>query len=195
MQVIKEELKAVILEKAEKEFLQKGFEHASLRNIVKESHTSIGNVYNYFASKEALFDELVRDEYATFLYLMKHNEDPLLSNINPANSAASWHDFFTEYLKKLMPIFTKRFILLIDRSHNTQYEFARKSVLNTLARHFDKHFNEYSITTTPGFSSVLAEQLLTGLLWVIETCDNTERKQQLISDMFVFFTEGALHFL
>jgi Transcriptional regulator len=194
MQIIKEELNALILEKAEKEFLQKGFEHASLRNIAKESNTTIGNIYHYHASKEALFDALVKNEYANFLYLMEHNENPLVPDINPADSAASLRDFFTEYLKKLMPIFTKRFILLIDRSQNTQYAFARTAILTALAQHVDKHFNAYGIITLPGFSRVLGEQLLAGLLFIIETCEETEQKQKLISDMFVFFIDGALHF-
>jgi hypothetical protein len=93
-----------------------------------------------------------------------------------------------------MPIFTKRFLLFIDKSQNTKYKHARNIVLDSMERHFDNHFYEYGITATPGFTHILAEQILTGLLIIIETCDDVERKQQLISDMFAFFVEGSLHF-
>ncbi|MHA6533678.1 TetR/AcrR family transcriptional regulator [Paenibacillus sp. BAC0078] len=195
MQVLKEELRTLILKKAEQEFLQKKFEHASLRNIAKESGTTIGNIYRYFSNKEALFDELVKNEYNAFLYLMEHHENEEMLDINHQNdNSINWRDYFQTYLTKFMPIFTKRFLLLIDRSENTQYQSARSIVLKTLEQHSDKHFTEYGISTTPGFTRILAEQILAGLLFIIETCDDNERKQQLISDMFAFFIEGTLHF-
>lgn len=194
MQVIKEELRALILEKAEAEFLQNGFEHASLRKIAKESSTTIGNIYHYFANKEALFDELVRNEYIAFLHLMQHNENQLSPMVNPANTTVVWRDLFREYMSELMPVFSKRFLLLVDRSRNTPYESARESILQMLAQHFDDHFTAYGIAIVPGFAAVLAEQLLAGLLYIIETCKVNDQKQQLIGDMFAFFIEGALHF-
>lgn len=48
-----------ILEAGKREFLQKGFEKASLRNIVKEAGVTTGAFYGYYDSKEALFDALV----------------------------------------------------------------------------------------------------------------------------------------
>lgn len=194
MQVLKEELRTLILINAEQEFLQKKFENASLRNIAKESGTTIGNIYRYFSNKEALFDELVRNEYNAFLYLMEHHENAELDINHQNDKSINWRDYFQTYLTAFMPIFTKRFLLLIDRSEHTQYKSARNIVLMTLEQHFDKHFTEYGIRATPGFTRILAEQILAGLLFIIETCDDNERKKQLISDMFAFFIEATLHF-
>lgn len=48
-----------ILEAGKKEFLEKGFSSASLRNIAKEANVTTGAFYGYFKSKEQLFDRLV----------------------------------------------------------------------------------------------------------------------------------------
>ena len=49
-----------ILEAARKEFLAKGFQSASLRNIVKTAGVTTGAFYGYYKSKEELFDALRR---------------------------------------------------------------------------------------------------------------------------------------
>ncbi len=56
-----------ILAVACQEFLQKGFQGASLRSIVKGAGVTTGAFYGYFKSKEELFDALVREQYAHIL--------------------------------------------------------------------------------------------------------------------------------
>ena len=52
---------------AMQEFLDKGFQGASLRQIVKNAGVTTGAFYGYYASKEELFEALVEDQYE---YLM-----------------------------------------------------------------------------------------------------------------------------
>ncbi len=56
-----------ILAAAYKEFMQKGFQGASLRNIVRQAGVTTGAFYGYFKSKEELFDALVREQYIHIL--------------------------------------------------------------------------------------------------------------------------------
>lgn len=51
----------LILEVAKKEFLEKGFKNASLRNICKTAGVSTGAVYGYFKDKDSIFTALVSD--------------------------------------------------------------------------------------------------------------------------------------
>ena len=55
-----------IQEAARAEFLDKGFQGASLRQIVKNAGVTTGAFYGYFSSKEALFNALV-EPHATAL--------------------------------------------------------------------------------------------------------------------------------
>ena len=52
-----------IHDSAKKEFLEKGFLGASLRNIVKYAGVTTGAFYGYYGSKEKLFDALVSEQY------------------------------------------------------------------------------------------------------------------------------------
>ena len=51
--------KGEILESARCLFSQKGFDNVSMQQIATESEFSVGTLYNFFESKEALFEELI----------------------------------------------------------------------------------------------------------------------------------------
>lgn len=53
--------KQEILETTLKLFSERGFQNVSMQEIAKESEFSVGTLYNFFESKEALFDELTRN--------------------------------------------------------------------------------------------------------------------------------------
>ena len=56
-----------IQEAALAEFLDKGFQGASLRQIVKNAGVTTGAFYGYFSSKEALFNALVEPHAAALM--------------------------------------------------------------------------------------------------------------------------------
>ncbi len=55
MQYLKKEIKDRILASAVDEFKEHGFANASIRNIANNAEISLGNIYRYFANKEALY--------------------------------------------------------------------------------------------------------------------------------------------
>lgn len=66
MQVKKEEVKNKILEIAKLEFLNLGYQKASLREIAKKSGVTKGNIYTYFGGKDDLFCELAKPAMDVF---------------------------------------------------------------------------------------------------------------------------------
>ena len=66
---------AAILE-ARKEFMEYGYEKASLRRIAKEASVTTGAIYGYFAGKDALFAALTEDaaEELVELYTKVHSD-------------------------------------------------------------------------------------------------------------------------
>ena len=56
---------------AQAEFLKKGYQGASLRNIVKTAGVTTGALYGYYDSKEALFAALVDESYRHVLDCMR----------------------------------------------------------------------------------------------------------------------------
>lgn len=59
MQIKKNNVKAIILNSAKREFLKLGFEKASLRQIASGAGVTKGNLYTYFSNKDELFCSLV----------------------------------------------------------------------------------------------------------------------------------------
>jgi len=63
MQVLKEKVRIKIVQAAEKEFKELGFEKTSMRTIAANAYMTVGNLYRYYRNKEELFgavvDELV----------------------------------------------------------------------------------------------------------------------------------------
>ena len=53
----------IILEKAKREFLDRGFQGTSMRRIASLAGVTTGALYGYFTSKEEIFDALVKDAY------------------------------------------------------------------------------------------------------------------------------------
>ncbi|MDD2436436.1 MAG: TetR/AcrR family transcriptional regulator [Massilibacteroides sp.] len=60
MQILKDDIKERIINVARKQFKQKGFIKASMRDIAKEVNIGVGNIYNYFHNKDELFHCVVK---------------------------------------------------------------------------------------------------------------------------------------
>ena len=56
----------LIVKNAKKEFLEKGFEKASMRVIAKNSNLTVGALYRHFDTKEAMFSYLVEPVFEEF---------------------------------------------------------------------------------------------------------------------------------
>lgn len=74
MQVLKEDIRGRILTVARQQFEQKGYSKTSMREIAESADVGVGNIYNYFASKDELFHEVVRPVlYALEAMLQEHH--------------------------------------------------------------------------------------------------------------------------
>lgn len=193
MQYKKEELKAFILENAEREFLKKGYQNASLRTIAKNSGTTIGNLYHYFENKEALFGELVGREYEMFLYLLNHHTDMSIpSDITETSDIRVWRAFLLKWLESMMPAYTNRFYILLEKSAGSSYQDTKHRFVELMAEHFNEHMDQRQITVTPGLANVIAEQLICGVLYVIAHYEDAIQRRELICDTLIFCVAGMI---
>lgn len=61
MQTLKTDVKERILESAKREFLEKGIEGSSMREIARGSQMTVGNLYRYFKNKDELNRVIVEE--------------------------------------------------------------------------------------------------------------------------------------
>ena len=60
MQVLKDDIHSRILAAAKQQFGLKGYSKTSIREIAELANVGVGNIYNYFTSKDELLHEVVR---------------------------------------------------------------------------------------------------------------------------------------
>ena len=65
--------KEKILEVAFVLFLNKGYDSVSISNIKKEANVGSGTIYNYFKSKEDLYDEVLNKYLINLFYIFIEN--------------------------------------------------------------------------------------------------------------------------
>jgi AcrR family transcriptional regulator len=76
----KEEMRALILDAARKIFLEKGYDHTSIRNIAEQIQYSPGTIYLYFKEKDEIFHALHEEGFRRLFDKMQpleHVSDPL----------------------------------------------------------------------------------------------------------------------
>lgn len=63
MQYLKDNIRNKILESAKEEFFENGYAKGSLRTIATKSGITVGNIYRYYDSKEALLNKILNPFY------------------------------------------------------------------------------------------------------------------------------------
>src|SRR5687768_17533123 len=58
--------KTTIEDAAREHFIKQGFHATSMRDIARTAEVSLGNLYNYYATKEAIFESII-DSYLTVM--------------------------------------------------------------------------------------------------------------------------------
>ncbi|MBP1677251.1 MAG: TetR family transcriptional regulator [Bacteroidetes bacterium] len=194
MQKQKPEIEAIILEKAELEFYQFGFEKASLRRIIKAAGISIGNFYNYFGSKSDLFNRIVKDEYVGFSKFLNNHEtveNPL--EIIQSLNADNIKEIIGGVIRRIMPEFNRRFVILAEADKASGYEHARQQILDSITEHLNEHYTAMNRVQNKEFTKLIATQFLDGMLSIIKTnIDNKEKRNELLSDFFQFYFSGVM---
>ncbi|WP_113671066.1 TetR/AcrR family transcriptional regulator [Vallitalea guaymasensis] len=194
MQIKKDEVKNAIIKSGEKEFLEKGYEKASIRKIVKQAGTTIGNFYNYFDNKEALFEVLVKDEYDKFIYFI-HNHDKIErpDYLWQISNPSKWRVVLSELLSKVVPNFGIGLIILLDCSEGTKFANCKNELVNLIKNHFIEHIEKYNKEyNSIEIGDIISEQLIDGIIKILRNNNNPDLKHKLITEYILFYMIGTM---
>ena len=163
-----EDIKPTTLERihsaAKREFLEKGFLGASLRNIVKTAGVTTGAFYGYYDSKEKLFDALVSEQY-------EHIMDMYVSTQNMGKIGGDCLEQMIDY----MYANEDEFRLILMCSKGTRYE------------NMVHEMSEVEVQATHDFVEVMREN-------GIEVREiDPKLEHVLVSGMFTAFFELLIH--
>jgi len=194
MQFKKSEVRDAILESGEENFLEHGFEKASLRNIVKNAGTTIGNFYNYFSSKEELFNTLVADDYEMFMRLLtEHETIDRPDHLWHLSDPKIWREVLSKFITKLIPEFGNGFILLLNSSKGTSYEKTRELLIKEVEEHFIDHIYRFGKDKDLiEYASILSTQFVDGFTQIFLDYDDYETRNKLLIDHLLFYMIGTM---
>lgn len=190
MQYQKDEVRRRIVEEALKEFNESGYEGASIRSIARKSDTSVGNIYKYFKSKEALHESLIGSIYYRFVdYIKQFDKVELNDNAEI---------IFYQLADEIMNIFNKSSVeisILLSQSNGTKYENC-KSIFADFVTRIVTEKTEYELSLKgkrlrDNFIIYLVSQsLLESIAIIVRECsDGTEVRRLILNLIDIFYTD------
>ncbi|MBQ8781160.1 MAG: TetR/AcrR family transcriptional regulator [Oscillospiraceae bacterium] len=128
--------KARLIEAAKKEFLDKGYEKASLRKICAGADVTTGAMYFFFKNKQDLFTSVVSEKAEHLLKLVKRQTD---SEVNGVGNSEEYQREMNEYLCSNKD----EVRILLDKSAGTAYENFREEYCSEVARGFFAFYDKF----------------------------------------------------
>lgn len=185
---------------AMQEFLEKGFQGASLRQIVKNAGVTTGAFYGYFSSKEALFNALVEPHAAALMGRFMEAQTSF-AELPEEEQVSHMGDESGNYVKWMVDYICQHrdpVKLLLTRSEGTSYErfvhnMVEVEVEYTLRyievlRHLGKDVPELSNS----ICHIIASGMFNGLFEIAIHDMPKEHALQYVEQFRTFYTGGWL---
>lgn len=193
MQYLKDEVRKNIIEQALKEFKRLGFKGASIRNIAKNSNTSVGNLYKYFESKEELYENIIGSVYNKLMnYINKFSQVEL-------NDRAA--EIFYELMEKIIEIFfesSTEIAVLLNKSEGSKYENCKSSFTDFITA-IVTEMMEYELSKQGKklknnfFIYLLSYSLVESISIIVREIEDGEEVRKLILNLIEVFYKDIIN--
>jgi AcrR family transcriptional regulator len=130
LQRLKDETRERIIAAGRAELTRRGFAAASMRAIAAAAGISSGNLYRYFAGKDALFQAVDRPAYTNLLSLVRADEGLDRRAVKDFRNVQPVADLLVNACRA----YRVEVLILTDRSAGTRYENAK----SVLVRHIER---------------------------------------------------------
>ncbi len=195
MQVLKEEIKLNILQTAKELFLEKGFKAASMSMIARKAGISKSNLYNYFSSKESIYDYLTKSAYTAIEDVLNSLFDHDPDNINLEEYTA----LSSKVLCMLLTKYRNEILLITDCSSGTRHESYKEAVIDRIQEHFMMELTKLNILNDHKkdcfFIHYIAVSLVEGLLEIVRHNKSDSWIKNNIQLFVEYYISGHSHFI
>lgn len=117
MQYLKPEVREKIIEVATSEFLQKGYDEVQMRHIAKLSGITVGNIYRYFTSKEAILDQILNEPYQQIIDLIAKTDREIVGS-----TIMERFNYSINSLLKICEAYSTTILILLTKVKGSKYE-------------------------------------------------------------------------
>lgn len=177
-----------LLESAKKEFLERGYEKASLRSISAGAGVTTGAVYFFFQNKEDLFAQVVEK---TLKQLEALSAEMIREELENADAGVDNERRLLEFFWKNREVME----ILMDKSAGTGYAGFAEEMGERLEKAFAVFFKRYGIEAPDEqLIHILVQMKMQGYRQLIAGNDSLERTMEL-AEMIGWYVEGGFESL
>lgn len=187
-----------IMSEGKKEFLEKGFKDASLRNIVKRAGVTTGAFYGYYPDKKAFFEALVLPAVDGLrgMFMSAQQEFDQLSKETKMENV---YDYSSDEIKKFVAYiydYYDEFKLLISCAEGTAFsDFVHDLVeieVEYTLRFVESTGNDVlgSGRVTPELLHIISSAFFSAVFEVVKHDMSREAADNYIDSLKQFFTAG-----
>lgn len=181
-QILKEELRKAIIESAKQEFLNNGYENASMRNIAKKANMTVGNLYRYFESKDDIHKQIVSntlDEIDKLLRSITANKLSMETRVfNLKADINDLRNLMNQLAEKLVDIYMRNKvefnILMMQSNLNKELSEWFSSMISSL---IEQHYLIPQLKLDKDIlSHSYAASIFTGVKEIFSLADNSDEE-------------------
>lgn len=181
MQYLKKEIRENILAAAVVEFKEHGFADASIRNIANNAEISLGNIYRYFANKEALYFAVINPFLGSIRQVIEH--DIVFESKDMSEASEVLVEFLVAHSDEL---------LIIRKGNSVHYEafigFMVESISKKIKEMFVNSFPEIDEKIqNSDFYNAVAEGFLTSLFKVLSKDAPMDVQKRNVRELITFY--------
>lgn len=187
-----------IIECAKTEFLEKGFEGASMRRVAENAGYTTGMLYGRFADKGELFKAIVKAP-AEKLYLYYAEVQKNFAGLSPETQYKDMHVYVDKRIDEMLDIVYgdfDEFKLIICKSKGSEYEKYIDSLIEIETENTVRFINDMNAagikvkSVRADLSHMLATAMFNGMFEVVEHDFSKDDARQYIKQLQYFFNAG-----
>jgi len=181
-------VKEALLKTGREEFLDKGFERASLRKICEKAGVTTGAVYFFFENKEDLFHQIVA---GTVKQLNSIARELTAEEFEGSSSSSASDQKLMEFLWN-----NRREVkLLLEKAEGTRYETFKDEIFSQMETNFSLFFQKYgNFKEDKNLIRVLVEMRIKGYMELIYGGYPLEEVLRL-SELLGYYADGGFQSL
>lgn len=197
------ETRKQLIESGKKEFLEKGYNKASLRSICAKAEVTTGALYYFFEDKEGLFGAIVDGPLQEITNVLKEhfNEDhDYMSVTDKITDEDMDHSDLVDLVTDILYTNRDAFLILLTKAEGTRYEHCVDEFITMCEQSF-VNMVESSIMKQMGLETDrlmchwLAHMNVDGFVNVFCHIDNIEEARPRLYKIMQFMIEGWVKLL
>lgn len=192
------ETRKKLLDSARKEFSEKGYEKASLRDICKNAGVTTGALYFFFKDKDDLFVSLVKQPFSQVQEIMLahyQEEKEIVWQGNLLRHEKSDDYEAAHQIMQVLYQFRDEFLLLLTKSQGTSVEHLVDDVVSVSEKHYrlmadamEQKFHTKSVDDT--MIHYLAHMQMDMFVYMITHIETEEQAERFMEQAIQYMLNG-----